>query len=350
LKIEARGILRMTMAEADVTDDVKGDVTDTTTTEDKGQETTSNTENTESKVSKSETVEDLEADKAKGKEPSQGDYWPKDWREKVAEHASAGNEKAYARELKRLARVTDPSAIYGNYREAESKISSNKAIFKPDKNASEEDVAAYHKSLGVPDKPADYLENLALPNGETIGDDDKEVALEFADDMHKAGASQDAMNAALNWYYARQEDMAAFQDENDDRQKYEAEVALKEEYGAAYKRKTAGISSLFTEAPGGADVSNPDSLYARLVGGRLADGTLIGNDPDMVRWLSDIAGDVNPAATTLPDGMGSGKSIAGEIAEIEKIMRTNKREYFKNHAGRYAELLEVRQKMRERGE
>lgn len=342
----------MTIEADDKTDDKTDDQTDdttttTATTDDKDQGTTKTTVSADDTKGDAGDTKDASGD-TKGDADDTKDYWPKDWREQIAKHASAGNEKAYARELKRLQRSTNPEAIYGNYREAESKISSNRAIFKPEKGASEEDVKAYHKSLGVPDKAEDYIDNLALPNGETIGDEDKETALEFASDMHKAGASQDAMNAALNWYYSRQEDMAAFQDEADDHQKYEAEVALKEEYGASYKRRTAAISSLFAEAPGGADVSNGESLYARLIGGRLSDGTLVGNDPDMVRWLSDIAGDVNPAGQTLPDGMGSSKSVDGEIAEIEKIMRTDKREYFRNHAGRYAELLDVRQRMKGR--
>lgn len=289
--------------------------------------------------------ESSEEDKGgKGEESS----WPDDWRERAAKHYAAGDEKAYARELKRLGRIKDPEGLYGMYREAETKISSNKAIFKPGKDATEDDVKAYRKQLGVPDAPEDYLKNLKMANGETLGDEDQEIATDFAKQMHEAGATQETMNAALNWYYARQEEAAALQDDQDEYGKYEAEKALKEEFGAAYKRKTAAISSLFAQAPGGADISNPESLYARLVGGRLADGTLVGNDPDMVRFLSDLAGDVNPAASTLPDGLGNTQSLEDEIKEIEKLMRTNKREYFRNHAGRYAELLDARERMRAR--
>lgn len=307
-----------------------------------------NTEVTEGSGTEEKTdaksVTEEKTDAKDGDEPS----WREDWREQMAKQISAGDEKVYAREIKRLGRIKDPSGLYGMYREAESKISSNRAIFKPGKDATEDDVKAYRKALGVPENPEDYVKNAKLARDETLGEEDQEVAMDFAKAMHEAGASQDAMNNALNWYYQRQEDMAAFQDEQDEFQKYEAEKSLKEEYGAAYKRKTAAISSLFAQAPGGTDISNPESLYARLVGGRLADGTLIGNDPDMVRFLSDLAGDVNPAAATLPDGLGNTQSVEDEIKEIEKVMRTNKREYFKNHAGRYAELLEVRNRMRDR--
>jgi hypothetical protein len=296
-----------------------------------------------------ETVQsDAVAKSGEGKSDESDDkeYWPSDWRQQVAKHYANGNEKAYERELKRLERIKDPEGLFGMYREAETKISSNRAIFKPGKNATEEDKKAYAKALGVPEKAEQYLDDLKLANDMTLGEEDKESALAFAEHMHEVGAPKPVMEAALNWYYKQQEAAAYQQDEADDIQRYEADKALKEDFGSAFKRKTAGISSLFAQAPGGADVSNPESLYSRLVGGRLADGSLIGNDPDVVRWLVGLSGEVNPAATTLPDGLGSSQSVDEEIKEIEKIMRTDKRDYFKNHAGRYAELLSVREKMR----
>jgi len=321
-------------------DPVKDDKTPT------ADQTTQKTEDAAGQTTTDAKTEDKVEAKTEEKSEEKADYWPKDWREQVAKHASAGNEKVYDRELKRLQRVTDPAAIYGNYREAETKISSNKAIFKPGKDATEDDIKAYHKALGVPEKPEDYIENLKLPHDQTIGDEDLEVANEFAQEMHQAGANQEVMNKALNWYYERQELAAAAQDDADEAQKHAAQEELKEEYGASYNRRTAGIASLFAEAPGGTDVANGDSLYSRLIGGRLSDGSLVGNDPDVVRWLANLAGDVNPAGVTLPDGLGTTQSVNDEIKSIEKIMRTDKREYFKNHAGRYAELLEARQKIK----
>ena len=235
------------------------------------------------------------------------------------------------------------------YREAEGKITSGNMIHKPGKNATEDDMKAYHKALGAPDKVEDYVENLALSNGQVLGDDDKELATVFAGEMYKAGASQQIMNAAMDWYYANQESSAAQIDENDEQKKWSAEEELKEEYGPAFKRKTANISSLFAQAPGGTDLENPESLYSRLVAGRLSDGTIIGNDPDMIRLLVSLAGDANPAASVMEDGMGTAKSVEQEIKEIEKIMRTDKRDYFKNYADSYSELLEVRDKIAARG-
>lgn len=276
-------------------------------------------------------------------------YWPEDWREQVAKHHSAGNDKEYKRELRRLERIRDPAAIFGMYRDAESKISSNRAIFKPAEDASEDEIRAYHQAIGAPETPEGYLKNAADLNGKELGEADMKIASAFAQEMHKVGAPQPVMDAALNWYFQNQEEAAEVQDEQDERNRWETESELKEEWGASYKRMVGGIASLFATAPGGSDIDNPDSLYARIVGGRMADGTLIGDDPAAIRFFAELANEMNPAAAVLPDGMGTDTlSLDQEISKIEKIMRTDRQDYNKNHADRYVQLLAAREKLRGR--
>jgi len=277
-------------------------------------------------------------------------YWPADWREKVAQHVAAGDEKAYKRELKRLERIVDPAGVYGNYREAETKLTSGGLIKVPAKDAKPEEIAEYHKALGVPEKPGDYFKGIKLENGAVIGDADKPLADAFAAAVHPAGASPQVVNAALNWYFANQEKQAAALDESDDTFRKEAQQALKEEYGPALKRMTNNISSLFTIAPGGTDLENEKALYTRLMGGRMADGSIIGNDPDMVRFLVALALDKNPVASVVEDGDQTGKSVDTEIASIEKRMREDRSAYFKDEKtqARYRQLIEARDKIQAR--
>jgi hypothetical protein len=276
-------------------------------------------------------------------------YWPDDWRQRVAEYVGGGDEKAVKRELKRLERFTDPNGIYAMSRELESKFSQGGLIKKPGKDAKPEEVAEFHKALGVPDKPEDYLKDVKLASGAVIGDADKPVVTEFVGAMHKAGAPPAVVNEALNWYYKSQESQAAAIDEADDKHRVEAERALKDEYGPAYKRYTNSISSVFKTAPGGTTLEN-GSLFGRLMGGRTADGKIIGNDPDMVRFLVNIAREINPAATVVEDGGESGVSIENEIASLEKRMREDRPSYFKDERAqaRYRELIGAREKVRAR--
>ena len=288
-----------------------------------------------------------ETKEAAEKGPSKAETWQK-MREEIAKHHAAGDDKAYKKELKRLERISGPEGLYGMYRELESKFTSGGLVKVPGKNAKPEEIAEFHKALGVPEKAEDYLKDLKLENGAVIGDADKPVIGAFAAEMHKAGAPPTVMKAALDWYYKNQEDAAAQLDEQDDTFRRESEKALKDELGSAFKRQTNAIATLFATAPGGTDISKDGALYARLMGGRMADGRIIGNDPDMVRFLVSLVSEINPAATVTEDASGSGQSVETEINEIEKIMRTDRRLYNQKYANRYAELLGAREKMKKR--
>lgn len=275
-------------------------------------------------------------------------YWPDDWRVKMAEHASAGDKKLYEKELKRLESMADPTQVYGSYRSIENTWASRKFIKLPGDDSKPEDLAEFHKALGVPEKPEDYLKSVKLDNGAVIGDADKPVIEAFTQAVHKAGAPPQVVSAALNWYFQQQESQAAALDEADDSFKREAMTALKEQHGPAFQRKVRATASLFNATSGGPDAKNEKSFYARLLGGRTADGRIIGDDPEFNNWLIGLAQEVNPAMTVVEDGDQSGKSIDSEIKDIENIMRTDRPRYNKEFAGRYAELLAVRDKVRAR--
>jgi len=273
-----------------------------------------------------------------------------DLRKMIAEHYAAGDKKAEAKELRRLERVKDIKSLWGLYRELEGKFTSGGLIKKPGKDAKPEEIAEFHKAMGVPEKPEDYFKDIKLENGAVIGEADKPLVDAFAQRVHKVGATPAMVTEALNWYYQQQEEQAAAMDEADDEFRRESERALKDEYGAAFKRMTNAIGPLFSTAPGGTDIKNDASLYARLMGGRTADGRIIGNDPDIVRWLVSLAQDVNPAATVVEDGNQSGLTIDAEIKQIETRMKEDRRGYFKDEAAqaRYRELITARDKIRAR--
>jgi hypothetical protein len=278
-------------------------------------------------------------------------YWPADWREKIAEHASAGDKKAYEKELRRLQNMENPYSVYGSFRSMENTWASKGFIKLPPKEgAKPEEIAEFHKSLGVPEKPEEYLNDLKLENGVVFGEADKPGLEWFANAAHKRGVPKEAFAGLASEYLALQERQAAELDERDETFRIEAERALKEEYGPAFKRKTNAIASVFDIAPGGIDIKNESSLYARLMGGRMADGKMIGNDPDMVRFLVALAMDRNPAASVIEDGDAGGRSITDEITAIEKRMREDRAGYFKDERAqaRYRELLEARDKIQTR--
>jgi len=287
---------------------------------------------------------------AQGAESPEGEekpYWPNDWRQRVADHAGAGDPKAVKRELKRLERVTDPNSIYGMYRELEGKFTSGNIIKMPDKDATEEDVSAYHKALGVPESAEDYLKDFAPENGAVLGDADKAMAESFVKALVPAGAPKQVLDTAVNWYFKNEEEQASQLDEMDETFRQTSERELKDEMGPAYKRKVNNIASVFAKAPGGADVKNEESVYARILGGRTSDGKLIGNDPDVTRWLAAMAQEMNPAGSIVEDAEDGGKTLDARIKDIETQMRKDRPAYNKDPQmqAEYRELLDARERI-----
>ena len=224
--------------------------------------------------------------------------------------------------------MKDLKSLWGMYREMEGKFTSGGLIKVPGKDAKPEEVAAFHKALGVPEKPEDYLKDVTLENGAVIGAADKPMLEGFAGAMHKAGAPPAVVNAALNWYYQNQEQAAAALDEGDDTFRKESERALKEELGPSFKRQVNAISTLFTTAPGGADPKNPGSLYSRIIGGRTADGRIIGNDPEIMRWLISMANEVNPVASVVEDSAGGLRSAETRLDELKAMRKSDPKKYW----------------------
>lgn len=260
--------------------------------------------------------------------------WPGDWRQKIA-----GEDQDL---LKRLDRFSDPKAMWESYRALERKFSERQqgtVAKRPGPDATAEEMAEYRKSMGVPEKPEGYLENLKLPDGRILGDDDKPIATDFAAAMHEANAPPEIVNKALGWYYDYMEAQQAQQFEADEAFKYEATAALKEQWGVEYKRNVGAIGMLFEAAPQG--------VKERLLTGRTADGNLIGNDPAVIQWLAQVAREMNPAAAVLPAANATPQGVESRISEIETIMRgPDPQRYWKDERmqAEYRTLLEARQR------
>jgi hypothetical protein len=286
--------------------------------------------------------DDKTDDETDDKDKGEQGYWPDDWREKAARHVAGDDEKAYERELRRLQRFSDPTGVYGMAREMEAKFSQGGLIKIPGEDASDEEKAAFRKAMGVPEETEGYIESLELPEGVVLGDDDKPIAEAFAKISGDADMTTGQYNQIVNWYYQQQEEAAALQDEADDEFKTKSTATLKEEMGGSYKRQVNAIASLVPLAPEG--------LMDRLLSGRTADGRIVGDDPDMVRFLSSLAMQVNPVASVMDDGNMDGKSIDSELAEIDKYRRENKSAYFKDEKmqARERELIAARDRLQAR--
>lgn len=262
--------------------------------------------------------------------------WPEDWRAKVA-----GED---AKELARLQRMGSPADVWKAYRALEAKISSGQLKSAPKPDATPEEVAAWRKEAGLPETPEGYKPE--LPNGMLPGQEDLPLISGFQKTAHELGMTPEQFNKTLGWYFAEMDNAKTTQFEADRAFRSQAEDALRAEWGPAYRSEVRGIAN-FMEA------NAPQGLGDVLFNARTADGQLIGDHPEVLRWLSSMVRQINPMATLVPAGSADVQK-AGEsrISEIEQMMRgpDANEKYWKNSEiqSEYGRLLEAREAMKGR--
>lgn len=256
-----------------------------------------------------------------------------DWRTRIA-----GEDKDFLKTLNRYASEAD----FGKaHRSLQTKLSSGEAKRTLAENASPEELATWRKENGIPDAPEGYKE--VFPEGVDPKALEGPVVELFKQFAHKENWTPDQFNKTLGFWANTREAIAELQSEKDQAFQLTAEDDLRKEYGNDYRRNMNALGNFRDQMPEG--------LAQRLMGGRMADGTLIGNDPQMIKWMVQTAIDFDPAATLVPVGTSNGgKAISDEIAQIETTMRNEPDKYWKNEdtQKRYRDLLDARSKMQSR--
>ena len=227
-----------------------------------------------------------------------------DWRSRM----SKGDEKVLKR-LERYASETDAATALIH---AQDRIAKG---LKPtlDPKATPEEVKQFRELYGVPEKPEEY--KLELANGRVVGDEDRPMVDAFLKDMHAAHAPPALVNAAVNAYYARQDAAVEAREDLDIDQKVACTTELKEDYGPEHKENMRAVVGLLDQAPA--------ELGKALHDARLPDGTLLFNDPRMVRWMVQLAKDLNPAATVVPGNAGNAaQTLTEKIGALKTLMAT----------------------------
>lgn len=256
--------------------------------------------------------------------------WPADWRQKYSTDPKI---------LKRLERYASPKAALDALFAAQAKISSGglKSALKPD--ATPEELAAWREENGIPATPADY--EIELGDGMVFGEADKPVLDEFLAVAHEANLHPSQVNKALNWFMRRRESELTEQEARDRENQFRAIEELRAEYGPEYKVNIKLALEVI-----------PENIRDVFLGGRLADGTKIGDNPDVIRWLSGMARELNPIASVVPgSGMNADKAMEAEINSIKAMMGDRNSEYWKGPKAaqlqaRYRELLAAQARIR----
>lgn len=262
-------------------------------------------------------------------DPPKG-FWPENWQKQIA-----GDDE---KELKHLAKYASPEAIWKKARALEARLSSGDLKPTLSKDPKPEELAAWRKANGIPEAPDKYdIKDI------TISDEDKPRVAEFLKAAHDAHMTPEQAKAAISWQYKQGQAALEARAQKDMQDTQAAQDALHVEWGSGYRQNVNMVAGFLENFPEG--------VRELLKGGRLADGTAIFNNPDVMRGFVAAALAVNPAASIVPSGGGDPmKGIDEQIATIEKTMRTDRKAYNSNEKlqAEYRSLLEARQRLTER--
>ena len=265
---------------------------------------------------------------------------PRDWASLRTDYAK-GDEKL----LKRLERYSSEEAVIDALIAAQNKIATGGLKSPLPKDPTPEQVADWRRENGIPEKPEDY--EITLPEGRTLGEADAAFVDDFiASAAHATNMTPEQASAAVAWYQDAQERELAARHQMDAEITQEATATLRAEWGSEMQLNKNMISGLLDAAPEG--------VKDGILGGRLADGTPIVSDVKVLRWLANIAREVNPVATVVPGSSGNAaQAIESELASIQKLMGDHKSDYWKGPQAekmqsRYRELISVQEKMQRR--
>lgn len=255
--------------------------------------------------------------------------FPDNWRDQLA-----GDDAKYRKQLERYA---SPEALAKAHRELQTKLSSGEfRVAKLSDEPTDKELAQWRKDNGVPEKADDYLAD--LPSGIVLGDEDKERVSSFLEAMHGKNVSKEHVQAAIEWNQQMidQENQARY-DRNVEAQ-HKTEDALRQEWGPEYRRNINLINGVLDGLP-----KDAKELF---INAQAGDGVSIFNNPDVAKWLVDVARAVNPVATVVP-GASNPQAITDEITTLEKRMREDYEGWFKDDAAqsRLRQLYEAQERL-----
>lgn len=257
---------------------------------------------------------------------------PSDWATKRTEYAN-GDEKLLAR----LSRYSSEKDVVDAMIAAQNKISSGGLKAPLPEDPTPEEISAWRAENGIPLKPEDY--GVKAPDGA-----DEAQLGEFLNTAHELNLKPEQVAKLVEWRAAVEQQAAEQRAELDAKAKNEGTETLREDWGSEYKLNINLITGLLDGAPEG--------LKDQIMGGRLADGSMIGNSPAALRWLASIAREVNPTATVVPgSGVNAAQAIQSELDNLSVMMGDNNSEYWKGpkadaYQKRFRELTTVQSKIK----
>lgn len=200
-------------------------------------------------------------------------------------------------------------------------------------NPTEEDLDRIYSKLGRPESPDKYG---ISPDGNIITE---ERATEYADIAHKLRLTPDQANGVLDYYRSVAENDLNNFSETNAKAIEEASAALQQEWGDKFDSKIESAQKVVDQFDAGGIMEM-----------QLADGTKLGNHPDVIRAFAKIA-DFRQNVTsedTVSEGTSSlGMSVQQASNEIQAIMGDRTHAYWDKKNPTHGQAVERMQQLME---
>lgn len=275
----------------------------------------------------------------------------------AAEPAGAGDNSDWrlvlagedAKMRENLERFATPADFYKSFTDTQTALrNKTEGMIKlPGENATDEDRAAFAKALGIPEAPDKY-ERAAPPEGLELSDADKQFLDGALADLHKQGgfaAHPEVVKTLETFYHKAMQEQAAQMAAAAVQKASESKQMLQKIYGNNLDLEMKHANAALT-AFGPRDPAKAKEFLNR----QMADGTKIGDDPEMVQLLirASRATQEDPNfLATLSDGMPANASDVQ--SKINDIMKTRGTPEYAQREGELKQLIAQRERLSGRG-
>jgi hypothetical protein len=217
------------------------------------------------------------------------------------------------------------------------------------KDATPEQITAFRKDNGIPEKAEAYLEALPKDVAETLTDDDKAIITPYLTALHKLNLTPTQASELIAVRQAEQDRQVEARVEADGQLRTKTEDALRADWGNNYRAEINNIHGMLNGAP--------TDVREAFLQARTPDGNALVGTPEVVRWLAQLARTVNPYSVPVGGDGGSldQKGVDARIGEIEGWMGAQKgsESYRKYYADpkvqtEYRALIDAREAMKKR--
>jgi hypothetical protein len=222
--------------------------------------------------------------------------------------------------LRRVAeKFTSPVEVVKSYAALQSRL--GRSVVKPGSEAGAEEIAAYHRQLGVPETPEGY--EMALPESlpECLRADPATAALQtdFLKVMHGAGAPPAVVQQALDWYYGQVGESLAQQTQGAEERRAEAEAGLRQEWGGDHDRNVALAQR--------AARSFGDDNFVEFLESHEAEGVKLGDHPAFLRAFAAIGRGLGEDPPLTGAGESGGGSLQARIDALHALQQSDPQKY-----------------------